>query len=93
MRKNGEGSVRQLSNGKWECIIQSKYTNPDSNSLSPKRIKRTGNTELEAKKKAKQALLAWEKEFEKTRENNKIDNKRTFGSYMNEFIDTKVKDG
>ena len=36
MRKNGEGSVRQLSNGKWECIIQSKYTNPDSNSLSPK---------------------------------------------------------
>lgn len=91
MRKNGEGSVRQLSNGKWECIIQSKYTNPDSNSLSPKRIKRTGNTELEAKKKAKQALLAWEKEFEKTRENNKIDNKRTFGSYMNEFIDTKVK--
>lgn len=31
MRKNGEGSVRQLSNGKWECIIQSKYTNPDSN--------------------------------------------------------------
>lgn len=91
MRKNGEGSVRQLSNGKWECIIQSKYTNPDSNSLSPKRIKRTGNTELEAKKKAKQALLAWEREFEKTRENNKIDNKRTFGSYMNEFIDTKVK--
>ena len=53
MRKNGEGSVRQLSNGKWECIIQSKYTNPDSNSLSPKRIKRTGNTELEAKKKSK----------------------------------------
>ena len=92
MRKNGDGSIRQLSNGKWECIIQSKYTNPDSNSLSPKRIKRTGNTELEAKKKAKQALLAWEKEFEKTRENNKIDNKRTFGSYMNEFIDTKVKD-
>lgn len=90
MKQNGQGSTRQLKDGKWECIIQSKYTNPDSKTLSPKRIKRVGKTEQEAQKKAKQALLVWEKNFEKNK-NNKIDKNRTFGSYMEEFIDSEVK--
>lgn len=91
MKKRGSGSTRQLPSGKWECIVQSKYTNPDSKTLSPKRIKRTGNTENEAMKKANQALIIWERNFEKNKNNIKIDNKRTFGSYMEEFIEKEVK--
>lgn len=91
MKKNGQGSTRQISGDKWECIIQSKYTNPDSKTLSPKRIKRTGKTEVEAQKKAKQALLMWEKNFEKNKNNTKLDRSRTFGSYMEQFIDEEVK--
>lgn len=91
MKKNGQGSTRQISQDKWECVIQSKYTNPDSKTLSPKRIKRTGKTEAEAQKKAKQALLVWEKNFEKTKNNMKIDRSRTFGSYMEQFIEEEVK--
>ncbi|MCI8375477.1 MAG: hypothetical protein HFI29_08585 [Lachnospiraceae bacterium] len=26
-RKDGEGSVRQLQGGSWECLMQSKYLN------------------------------------------------------------------
>ncbi|MBE5837783.1 hypothetical protein [Butyrivibrio sp.] len=26
--RNGEGSVRKLKNGRYECIIQSKYPDP-----------------------------------------------------------------
>lgn len=87
---NGEGSARQLPDGSWECIIQSKYINPESKSAKPKRIKRKGKTEKEAIKNAKTALLTWEKMYES---NNiqKIDKKRTFGSYMEEFIDKEVK--
>lgn len=93
MKKNGQGSTRKISEDKWECIIQSKYINPDSKTLSPKRIKRTGKTEAEAQKKAKQALLIWENNFEKNKNNNKIDRNRTFGSYMEQFIDEEVKPG
>lgn len=85
---NGEGSARQLPDGSWECIIQSKYLNPDTN--KPKRIKRKGKTEKEAIKNCKQALLMWEKMYESD-SISKIDKKRTFGSYMEEFIDTVVK--
>lgn len=91
MRGKGKGSTRKLDNGKWECIVQSQYINPDSKGLNPKRIKRTGKTEKEAQKNASQALLAWEKDFERTLKNNKVERNRSFGSYMEEFIETEVK--
>ena len=37
---NGEGNVRSLPDGNYECIIQSKYLNPKTG--KPKRIKRKG---------------------------------------------------
>lgn len=89
-KNNGEGSTRQLEDGTWECIIQSKYINPESKSAKPKRIKRKGKTEKESIKNAKTALLAWEKMHE-ANSTEKIDKKRTFGSYMEEFIDKEVK--
>lgn len=46
-KDNGEGSTRRLDDGSWECIVQSKYLNPDTNT---KRIKRKGKTEKEAQK-------------------------------------------
>lgn len=87
-KANGEGSTRQLLDGSWECIIQSKYLNPESS--KPKRIKRKGKTEKEAIKNCKMALQVWEKMYE-ANQLNKIDKKKTFGSYMEEFIDTEVK--
>ena len=89
-KSNGEGSTRQLPDGSWECIIQSKYINPDSKSAKPKRIKRKGKTEKEAIKNCKNALLVWEKMYESNKI-SKIDKKRTFGSYMEEFIEEEVK--
>ena len=62
-RDNGEGSVRKLSDGYWECVTQSKYINPQT--CKPKRFKRKGKTEKEAKASAKAARDAWEKEIEK----------------------------
>lgn len=87
-KQNGEGSTRQLSDGSWECIVQSKYLNPDTN--KPKRIKRKAKTEKEAVKTARMALLAWEKSFEEGL-NEKVDKKKTFGQYMEEFIEEEVK--
>lgn len=87
-KSNGEGSVRQLSDGEFECIIQSKYLNPETN--KPKRFKRKAKTEKEAIKKCKMALLAWEKSFESGRD-IKVDKKKTFGEYMEEFIEKEVK--
>lgn len=89
-KSNGEGSTRQLPDGSWECIIQSKYLNPESKDNKPKRIKRKGKTEKEAIKNCKMAILSWEKMFE-SNQINKVDKKRTFGSYMEEFIDKEVK--
>ena len=81
--KSGEGSTRLLSNGNWECIIQSKYINPDSKTGAPKRIKRFGKTEEEARKNAKQDLKAWEKAYERDKSQNlKISKVKTFGQYM-----------
>ena len=40
--ENGAGSTRRLEDGSWECIIQSKYLNPESG--KPKRVKRKGKT-------------------------------------------------
>lgn len=85
---NKEGSVRKSDTGKFECVIQSKYVNPDTG--KEKRIKRIGNTEQEARKNAKLALKAWEKQIEQGK-NIKIDKTKTFGSYMEEYIETVVK--
>ena len=87
-KSNGEGSVRQLPDGTYECVIQSKYLNPKTN--KPKRIKRKGKNEKEASKKCRMALLAWEKQFE-AGNIVKIDKKKTFGEYMDEFIEKEVK--
>lgn len=86
-RKDGDGSVRQLPDGSWECLMQSKYINENGR---PKRIKRKAGTEQEAVKSCKLALKAWEKEFERGR-NTKIDKTRTLGSYMEEYVDKVVK--
>ena len=85
---NKEGSIRQLENGSFECVIQSKYLNPKTN--KPKRFKRNGKTEKDAFKKAKMAMLAWEKSFEDGKDLI-IDKKKTFGEYMEEFIENEVK--
>lgn len=87
-KDNREGSARKLQDGSWECVIQSKYLNPETN--KPKRIKRKGDTEKDARKKCKQALMAWEKMFE-SNSVQKVDKSKTFGQYMEEFIDKEVK--
>lgn len=53
-KANGEGSVRQLPDGTFECITQSKYLNPKTNKY--KRFKRKGKTEKEAIKNSRMAL-------------------------------------
>ena len=87
--KNGEGSTRKLQDGKYECVMTAKYLNPKSG--HPKRIKRRGDTEEEAKKSALMAKRAWEKEFEKGGNNSKFPKTKTFGKYMDEFIDKEIK--
>lgn len=87
-KKNRDGSTRELSDGTWECVIQSKYLNPKTG--NPKRIKRRGETEEEANSKALMALLAWEKELEKGKD-IKVNKSKTFGEYMDEYVDTIIK--
>lgn len=87
-KNNGDGSTRQLTDGSWECVIQSKYINPKTG--NPKRIKRKGKTEKEAINNAKMALDAWEKEIEKGRD-TKINKAKTFGEYMDEYIETEAR--
>lgn len=87
-KSNGEGSTRQLENGVWECVMQSKYLNPSTN--KPKRIKRRGKTEKESIKKCKLDLMAWEKQFERGKD-IKVDKKKTYGDYMREFVEKEVK--
>ena len=36
-KSNGEGSVRKLPDGKYECMIQSQFLNPETG--KPKRFK------------------------------------------------------
>lgn len=87
-KQNGEGSVRKLSDGSFECLIQSKYINPDTGKV--KRIKRKGNTENEARKNCQLAVKAWEKSIEAGK-NEKFLKSKTFGQYMEEYIETEVK--
>lgn len=86
--ENREGSVRRLPDNSWECITQSKYLNPKTG--NPKRFKRKGKTEKEARTLSKMARDAWEKEFEKGKD-TKVNRTKTFGEYMDEFIETEVK--
>lgn len=88
MNKKGEGSTRQLPDGSWECVIQSKYLNPRTG--NPKRIKRRGKTEEEAASNAKLSLNAWEKEII-CGNDVKINKSKTFGKYMEEYIEQEVK--
>lgn len=85
---NGDGSTRQLADGSWECLVQSKYPNPKTG--NPKRIKRKADTEKLAIEKAKMALTAWEKGFEEGKD-IKVNKTKTFGMYMEEFIESNVK--
>lgn len=85
---NREGSTRQLKNGSWECITQAKYLNPKT--ANPKRFKRTAKTEKEARRLSIMARDAWEKEYERGKD-IKVDKKKTFGEYMDEYIETEVK--
>lgn len=89
-KDNGAGSARKLSDGKWECVVQSKYLNPKTG--NPKRIKRIGATEAEARKNAQTELKRWEKQIEAGKD-TKQDKKKTFGQYMDEFIDSEVAKG
>lgn len=86
--QNGNGSMRQLEDGTFECVIQSKYINPKTG--KPKRIKRRGKTESETREKTQMALSAWEKEIERGRD-TKVSRVKTFGQYMEEYIDTEAK--
>lgn len=88
-KSNGEGSVRKLPDGKYECMIQSQFLNPETG--KPKRFKRKGNTEEEATNNASLACKAWEKGWINSNADIKIKKTRTFGSYMEEFIDTVVR--
>lgn len=85
-RGNKQGSVRKLDTGEFECMIQSEFLNPDSG--KPKRFKRKGATEEEAVKKAKLAMKAWEKGWINSNADIKVKKSRTFGSYMEEYVDT-----
>ena len=87
-KENGEGSCRKLGPNEWECIIQSKYINPKT--ITPKRIKRKGKTEKEAREKARQALLAWEKQIINYNNDFKENKSKTFGEYMVEYMTTEV---
>lgn len=90
IRKKGEGSVRKINDSAWECITTSQYLNPKTG--KPKRFKRVAPSEKEAIEKAKMAKDAWEKEFIKGKD-VKVNRKKTFGEYMDEFIETEVKPG
>ena len=87
-KQNGEGSVRKLEDGSFECIIQSKYINPKTGKT--KRIKRKGETEEIARKNCKMAVKAWEKSIEAGK-NEKFLKSKTFGQYMEEYIETEAK--
>lgn len=81
------GSVRKIDTG-YECVIQSSLINPKTG--KPKRIKRKGSTEKEARTKALDALNSWEKEIASDKD-VKVKKTTTFGEYMSEYLDTIVK--
>ena len=86
--QDGNGNMRQLPDGTLECVIQSKYINPKTG--KPKRVKRRGKSKNETREKTQMALAAWEKEIERGRD-TKVNKTKTFGQYMEEYIDTEAK--
>ena len=83
INENGKGSFRQLGPHKWECVIQSKYPNPDT--YKPKRIKKRGATKEEAYDNARRALDVFEKAYvEKTE--YRTGKTMTFGNYVFDYI-------
>lgn len=85
---NGKGSTRCLPDGTWECVVTAKYLNPKTG--KPKRIKRRAGTKEEARTLAAMATQAWEKEIDKGND-TRISKTKTFGKYMEEFIESEVK--
>ena len=86
--KNGDGYCRKIDKNKWECTIMSKYINPKTG--NEKRIKRVGVSEEDARKRAKQDLKAWEKQFLLSRDDIKVSKTKTFGSYMDDFLKSLI---
>lgn len=89
-KENRSGSVRKLDNGIWECVIQSRYCNPETG--NPKRIKRKGKTEAEATKNAQMELKRWEKQIIQGRD-TRHNKRKLFSEYMKEFLEGEVKSG
>lgn len=89
-KDNYKGSVRRIeSSGKWECVVQSKYINPDTG--KPKRIKRTASTEKEATEAALMELARYEKAFQEG-SNQKVDRKKRLDSIcVNIWIRTSAE--
>lgn len=81
---NGEGYCRRIDKNKWECTIMSKYINPKT--MKEKRIKRVGESEADARRKAKLALKAWEKQFLLSHDDTKVSKTKTFGQYMQDYL-------
>lgn len=88
-RKAGEGTVTQLDNGLYEAITQSSKLNPKT--MKYKRFKRRGNTAEEALANARAARDHWEIELSLGNE-EKVDKKKSLGSYMMEYLTTTIKD-
>jgi len=88
-KENGEGSCRKLGKDEWECVIQSKYINPKT--MKPKRVKRKGKNEKQARENAQMALLAWEKQFINYDLDVKVDKSKTFGEYMQDYMENDIR--
>lgn len=88
-RSNREGTVTRLENGGYEAITQSSMLNPKT--LKPKRFKRRGNTAEEALANARAARDHWEIELGYGNNPEKVDRRKTLGTYMMEYLDGVVK--
>ena len=88
-RKHGEGTVKRLENGTYEAIAQSSLLNPKT--MKPKRFKRRGNTAEEALANARAARDHWEIEYEHGNKIEKIDKKKSLGSYMLDYLNDVIK--
>lgn len=100
--ENGQGSIRWINDRECECIVQSQYLNPKTG--KPKRFKRklkiddnikpTRKTQSEIEDQVRQSANmvkdAWEKELIKGND-NKINKSKTFGEYMDDYLDVVVK--
>lgn len=97
--ENGQGSIRWINDRQCECVIQSQYLNPKTG--KPKRFKRKISID-ESKKITRKlqsdieeqvrhntilAKEAWEKEIIQGHD-IKIHRTKTFGEYMNDYIET-----